>query len=245
MARQSPYMSSAQFTYPTSYQQRDTRYAGNSTVETAMALNRRPSLLASYHNHFGSPERAAIPSYYASLAPMSMGPHVDEHSKRSRYPAGGNLSINSQLLPLSIDVKKEQQVYQPQTEAISPTPDDPKNDSNMRDSTIVRNAISKLESEIDLTMKKLDRAKLSQNEIKSQADKSAAYEEDNDDQDDLLKINGSQTLIEKILHDNRKKAEDSQKMLNHLNNNLDLTVPLYQEPNDLESIKKIRIQYVF
>ena len=35
-----------------------------------------------------------------------MGPHADEHSKRSRYATGGNLSINSQLLPLSIDVKK-------------------------------------------------------------------------------------------------------------------------------------------
>jgi hypothetical protein len=57
---------------------------------------------------------------------------------------------------------KEQQVYQPQTEAISPTPDDPKNDTNIRDSTIIRNAISKLESEIDITMKKLHRAKLSQ-----------------------------------------------------------------------------------
>lgn len=53
-------------------------------------------------------------------------------------------------------------MYQPQTEAISPTPDDPKNDSNIRDSTIIRNAISKLESDIDITMKKLHRAKLSQ-----------------------------------------------------------------------------------
>jgi len=35
-----------------------------------------------------------------------MGPHADEHSKRSRYLPGGNLSVNSQLLPLSIDVKK-------------------------------------------------------------------------------------------------------------------------------------------
>jgi hypothetical protein len=35
-----------------------------------------------------------------------MGPHVDEHSKRSRYLTGGSLSVNSQLLPLSIDVKK-------------------------------------------------------------------------------------------------------------------------------------------
>lgn len=50
--------------------------------------------------------RPAIPSYYPTLAPMSMGPHVDEHSKRSRYPQAGNLSMNSQLLPLSIDVKK-------------------------------------------------------------------------------------------------------------------------------------------
>lgn len=113
---------------------------------------------------------------------MSMGPHIDEHSKRSRYATGGNLSMSSQLLPLSIEVKKvcyllnfdwnswnswnscfqEQQVYQPQTEAISPTPDDPKNDTNIRDSTIIRNAISKLESDIDVTMKKLHRAKLSQ-----------------------------------------------------------------------------------
>ena len=57
---------------------------------------------------------------------------------------------------------QEQQVYQPQTEAISPTPEEPKVDSNMRDSTIVRSSISKLESEIDSTMKKLHRAKLSQ-----------------------------------------------------------------------------------
>ena len=42
-----------------------------------------------------------------------------------------------------------------------------------------------------------------QNEIKSQADRSAADEEENDDHDDLFKTNGSQTLIEKILHDNR------------------------------------------
>ena len=102
-----------------------------------------------------------------------MGPHVDEHSKRSR----GNLSVNSQLLPLSIDIEKvvfhsyiffllnlsyEQQVYQPQTEAISPIPDDLKNDSNMRDSTMIRNAITKIESEIELTMKRLDRARANQ-----------------------------------------------------------------------------------
>jgi hypothetical protein len=36
---------------------RDARYAANSNVETAMGLNRRPSLLAGYHNHFSSPER--------------------------------------------------------------------------------------------------------------------------------------------------------------------------------------------
>lgn len=44
---------------------------------------------------------------------MSMGPHVDEHSKRSRYVTGGNLSVNSQLLPLSIDVKKVRVIFYP------------------------------------------------------------------------------------------------------------------------------------
>ena len=34
-------------------------------------------------------------------------------------------------------------------------------------------------------------------------------------------------------------------MLNHLNNNMDLTIPLYQEPGDLESIQRIRKQFVF
>jgi len=63
-----------------------------------MGLNRRPSLLASYHNHFSSPERTSLAPYIFSLAaPVSMGPHVDEHSKRSRYPTS---------IPLSIDVKK-------------------------------------------------------------------------------------------------------------------------------------------
>lgn len=53
-------------------------------------------------------------------------------------------------------------MYQPQTEAISPILDEPKIDSNMRDTTIIRNSISKLESDIEITMKKLHRAKLSQ-----------------------------------------------------------------------------------
>jgi len=53
-------------------------------------------------------------------------------------------------------------LYQPQTEAISPILDEPKIDSNMRDTTIIRNSISKLESDIEITMKKLHRAKLSQ-----------------------------------------------------------------------------------
>ncbi len=90
----------------------------------------------------------------------------------------------------------------------------------MRDTTIIRNSISKLESDIDVTMKKLHRAKLSQvnifdfnfflfifviqSEIKNQADRSAAVDEEEiDDRDNLFKTNGSQTLIEKILHDNR------------------------------------------
>jgi hypothetical protein len=53
-------------------------------------------------------------------------------------------------------------LYQPQTEAISPILDEPKIDSNIRDTTIIRNSISKLESDIEITMKKLHRAKLSQ-----------------------------------------------------------------------------------
>jgi len=51
-------------------------------------------------------------------------------------------------------------------------------------------------------------------------------------------------LLKKILHDNRKKAEDSQKIFNHLNNNMDLTIPLYQEANDLELIRRIRTKYM-
>jgi hypothetical protein len=52
-------------------------------------------------------------------------------------------------------------LYQPQTEAISPILDEPKVDSHMRDTTIIRNSISKLESDIEITMKRLHRAKLS------------------------------------------------------------------------------------
>lgn len=115
MSGQSPYMPAPPYTYQNNFPQvsddgsrgialharvlqRDVRYAGNPSVETAMALNRRPSLLASYHSHFGSPERPALAPYVFSLAaPVSMGPHVDEHSKRARYPG---------TIPLSIDVKK-------------------------------------------------------------------------------------------------------------------------------------------
>lgn len=57
---------------------------------------------------------------------------------------------------------QEQALYQPQTEAISPSLEEPKNDSNMRDSTIIRNSISKLDSDIQIAMKKLHRARLSQ-----------------------------------------------------------------------------------
>lgn len=154
-----------------------------------MALNRRPSLLAGYHNPYASPERfifffykkrdsivfifrTALPPYLFQLPPsVSMSSHIDEHSKRARYPPN---------IPLSIDVKKvfnrtkkqhsnwsrcvfqEQTLYQPQTEAISPIHDEPKLDSNMRDMTILRNSISKLESDIEITMKKLHRAKRNQ-----------------------------------------------------------------------------------
>ena len=64
-----------------------------------MGLNhRRPSLLASYHNHFTSPDRTSLTPYAFSMGgPTSMGTHTDEHSKRSRYSA---------TIPLSIDVKK-------------------------------------------------------------------------------------------------------------------------------------------
>ncbi len=42
--------------------------------------------------------RTSLAPYLFSLAPpVSMGPHVDEHSKRSRYQAN---------VPLSVDVKK-------------------------------------------------------------------------------------------------------------------------------------------
>lgn len=33
-------------------------------------------------------------------------------------------------------------------------------------------------------------------------------------------------------------------MLSHLHNNIDMTIPLYQEPSDLEPIEQIRTQYV-
>ena len=137
MSGQAPYMSAPQYGYPTGFQQvnskefdchpneyrsfflqRDVRYPGGSAVETAMGINRRPSILAGYHGHFSSPERfiiellkkiptniyivfrfrTSMPPYLFSLAaPVSMGPHVDEHSKRSRYPSS---------IPLLIDVKK-------------------------------------------------------------------------------------------------------------------------------------------
>ncbi|CAF0840416.1 unnamed protein product [Adineta ricciae] len=237
MSGQSPYMSAAQYAYPNNFQPRDVRYSTNPNVDNSMGLNhRRPSLLASYHNHFTSPDRNSLTPYAFSLGgPASMGTHTDEHSKRSRYSA---------TIPLSIDVKKEQALYQPQTEAISPSLEEPKNDSNMRDSTIIRNSISKLDSDIQIAIKKLHRARLSQSEIKSQADRSAADEDENDTQDDLFKTNGSQTLIEKILHDNRKVAEDGQRVLNRLHNNIDLTIPLYHEPSDLEPIDEIRTQYM-
>ena len=84
-----------------------------------MGLNRRPSMLASYHNHFAGSERfvvaltdtsrrhlsrcsrAAMPQYYLPMPNVSMGPHADEHPKHAHYPTG-----NPHFLPLSIDVKK-------------------------------------------------------------------------------------------------------------------------------------------
>jgi len=49
--------------------------------------------------------RTSLAPYVFSLAaPVSMGPHVDEHSKRSRFPT---------TIPLSIDIKKVQSfIYQ-------------------------------------------------------------------------------------------------------------------------------------
>ena len=57
-------------------------------------------------------------------------------------------------------------------------------------------------------MKRKKHKRFFQTEIRSQADKSAADDEENDDRDDLLRSNGSQTLIEKILHDNRVRTSN-------------------------------------
>ena len=103
-----------------------------------------------------SPFRTSIPAYYLPIPAVSMGAHVDENAKRAHY-AG----LNAQFLPLGIDVKKEQPLYQPATEAISPINDDTKFDTHLRDTTVIRNSISKLDSEIGMTQEKLHRAKLS------------------------------------------------------------------------------------
>ena len=90
----------------------------------------------------------------------------------------------------------------------------------MRDVTVIRSSIGKLNSDIDVTTKKLHRAKLNQvrkkhsnveriergifqNEIKRQADRTAV---DDEDHEEIIQANGSQTLIEKILHDNRVRC---------------------------------------
>ena len=52
--------------------------------------------------------RVSLTTYYPSLTPVSMESHIDEHLKRSRYPADGNLSISVQPSPLSIDIKRVQ-----------------------------------------------------------------------------------------------------------------------------------------
>ena len=72
------------------------------------------------------------------------------------------MSINPNQCVKTCLLVQEQALYQPQTEAISPSLEEPKNDSNMRDSTIIRNSISKLDSDIQIAIKKLHRAKLSQ-----------------------------------------------------------------------------------
>lgn len=97
-----------------------------------------------------------MPPYYLPIPAVSMGAHVDENVKRAHYA-----SLNAQFLPLGIDVKKEQPLYQPATEAISPINDETKFDTHLRDTTIIRNTISKLESEIGMTQEKLHRAKIS------------------------------------------------------------------------------------
>lgn len=51
-----------------------------------------------FYTCFAFQFRTSIPPYLFPLAtPVSMGPHVDEHPKRTRYPSS---------IPLSIDVKK-------------------------------------------------------------------------------------------------------------------------------------------
>jgi len=233
MSGQTPFHPSGQYNYS-----RDVRYGQNSTVESSIPLSRRPSMLASYHNQYGTTERTSMPQYYLPIPAVSMGAHVDENVKRAHYA-----SLNAQFLPLGIDVKKEQPLYQPATEAISPINDETKFDTHLRDTTIIRNTISKLESEIGMTQEKLHRAKISRKEIRRQAADRTAVDDD-EEIENTIQINGSQTLIEKILHENRKTAEDGQKILNQLNNQMDLVVPLYQEPNDLDSISEIRRKYM-
>jgi len=146
--------------------------------------------------------------------------------------------------------------YVPQVEAISPTPEDQKENSCvqlMKDKII--GEIEKVEKDLASTQYQVEMLKKKTIEIEEEQSKKPI---DENDVEKLIQVSKTMTLAEKIYQENRKKAEESHrnilKPLNQTSNDskpaLQQTdddgydsIPFYQEFTDTKLSHEIRYQF--
>lgn len=151
------------------------------------------------------------------------------------------------LTPPTSSSINSQSSYVPEVEAISPTPEDQKENSNLQEvKDKIITEICKVEKDIASTQYQFDMLEKKQKEIKELQSRPLADE----NSEKCFKF--TTTLAEKIYKENRKKADESHKEILKTNNSIvnvnkglietsfDEDIPLYHEFNDTKVSQDIR-----
>ncbi|XP_044739658.1 uncharacterized protein LOC123301011 isoform X2 [Chrysoperla carnea] len=131
------------------------------------------------------------------------------------------------LQPLRIDTREQTGTYNPQVEAISPTPNDHGQDDLVFRSTKddLLQQISRVDREIAKVESSIHNLKKKQHELEEAASKPAGKQE----VEEVLQPK-HQSLAQKIYAENRRKAQTAHSLLDNLGSKIDW--PLYNQPSD-------------
>ncbi|XP_071179529.1 nuclear receptor corepressor 1-like isoform X3 [Mytilus edulis] len=199
---------------------------------------RRPQLLTDFHGHAANIDRYRSGESFQPYRQEAMGnlqpagpgePGPSTSQVQQTPPKRPRLQVDRDLQPLHIEVKKEQTLYNPQVEAISPTPDE---SSSRTTKDELLQAISKTDREIskhEQQIQKLQKKhrQLEQETSKPPVDKTETPQNNTEEK--------HQSLAQIIYAENRKKAEEAHNMLATLGPKIEL--PLYNQPSDTQVYK--------